>query len=673
MVLEHFVLDALRVAFVLGLALLAMIPLRRRAPAARRVVLAVALSGAFVMPLATWMIPAMPLPAPVATMALRAREVTEGLVDRAVLTTTPSAAPVAAPVASPASPHPAIDRRTWVLGVWAAGGLLVLLRLTVGVGRSRALLRRAGPARGWSAAAERARRVTGLRADVRMTDEVTAPAVTGIVRPVVLVPPASESWSDQRRYTVLLHELAHVRHHDCLFQIVAQLVCALNWFDPLAWVVARRLGLERELAADDAVLAAGERASRYAEELLAIASAAWGEGDVPPGALGMGERSSLTARISALVAAQGPRRPPSRGRRAALIASCSLVVVGAACARPPTATSAVGTSAALTLKDQAGPASESTVRPALQRIVEDEIDRVLADSHGESGAILMLDPWTGEILADAGRVGGKSADVAVGSAYFPGSTLKAVTLAGALDDGILLPDERIDCEQGVWTYAGRMLHDAHASGLLGLSEMVAVSSNIGMAKVFDRMGGERLGWWLRTFRFGVSPPVYGANAGALPDHLEGRTYDGAITAIGELATASPLQIAAAYAALGNGGEYVSPTRTRRPGAPPRVRVIKPETATEVVSLLEAVVYGDRATGKLAEVPGVRVAGKTGTAEWDLPGGGEGVYASFVGLVPSRSPRFVIVVGVAQPQGETAGGAVAAPVFARVASRALASL
>ena len=93
------------------------------------------------------------------------------------------------------------------------------------------------------------------------------------------------------------------------------------------------------------------------------------------------------------------------------------------------------------------------------------------------------------------------------------------------------------------------------------------------------------------------------------------------------------------------------------------------------TILEGVVYGERSTGKLAAVDGVRVAGKTGTASWDLPSGGEGIYASFVGFVPSTAPRFVILVGAEAPKGKddnANGPTVAAPAFSRVASRALAA-
>jgi len=100
--------------------------------------------------------------------------------------------------------------------------------------------------------------------------------------------------------------------------------------------------------------------------------------------------------------------------------------------------------------------------------------------------------------------------------------------------------------------------------------------------------------------------------------------------------------------------------------------MKPETARAVLDMLDEVVNSDRGTGKRARIDGARVAGKTGTAAWDLPGGGEGHYASFVGIVPEEGPRFVILVGVEQPKDDGSGGDVAAPAFARIAARALAA-
>src|SRR5262249_49742726 len=140
-------------------------------------------------------------------------------------------------------------------------------------------------------------------------------------------------------------------------------------------------------------------------------------------------------------------------------------------------------------------------------------------------------------------------------------------------------------------------------------------------------------------------------------------------AIGEgWMSASPLQMAAAYAALANDGVYMAPTMARH-GSTAGVRLIKPNTARAVVAMLEEAVSGELATGKLARIAGVRGAGKTGTSAW-LPDGSQGVYASFVGIVPADHPRFVVLVGAESPRGGESGGKVAAPVFARVAARAL---
>jgi cell division protein FtsI (penicillin-binding protein 3) len=256
--------------------------------------------------------------------------------------------------------------------------------------------------------------------------------------------------------------------------------------------------------------------------------------------------------------------------------------------------------------------------------------------------------------------------------------MKAFTLAAALGEGVVTPTERIDCEHGAWSYHGAIIHDSRESGLLTMPEVLALSSNVGFGKIYDRLGPERLGRWLRAFHFASAPAIEGAVAGAMPERIDDRKAQGVLVAIGEGLTASPLQIAAAYAALANGGFYVAPTLTHRTGDVPREAVLKPETARTVVALLEHVVSDDHATGTEARVDGQRVAGKTGTAVWTLPDGSERYYASFVGIVPSTAPRFVIVVGLEEPQdddgqpGEGGGGGhVAGPVFARVATRALA--
>ncbi len=674
--LEPMLVGALRGALLLGAALVAM-PLLRRAPAAvRRSVLAVALVGALAVPALSAVLPVWRVAPRITAPAPLGFTIAEPVVIGDPPTSTVERGTTIAKAPTPEAATN-VDAAPFLFAAWAFGALMVLARLGVGLWRSRAMVRRGAPAPAWALSARRAEATTRRRADVRVTRELEAPAVTGVFAPVVLVPRASWSWSEERRYATLLHELAHVASADCLVQIVAQVACAMHWFNPLAWLAVRRLKIERELAADDAVLRAGTRASTYAEDLLAIAGALSGgrARQVPAGSLGMAEPSQLAVRVSAIVEANRPRAPLSRATRALLSGCGAAIVVATACASPQTATSpataptlhAAGASAAATTP---APSGGSTIDPKLQSIADVELDKAMAEWHAAAGAVLVLDPATGEILANAGRAHGARADVAVGTAYITGSTLKAVTLAAALEDGVVSPTERIDCGNGAWTYQGQLMHDASPNGTLSIAEMLAVSTNVGFTKIFDRLGGAPLENWLRAFHFGTAPAIEGAASGQLPTRIEDHSYAGAVAAIGEVVTASPVQIAAAYAAIANGGEYVAPTATKRSGTAPRERIMKPETARTMISMLESSVSDEKATGKRARVAGVRVAGKTGTAGWTLPSGGEGVYASFVGFVPANAPRYVVLVGLEQPREGGNGGSAAAPVFARVVTRAL---
>ncbi|APR84179.1 Cell division protein FtsI [Minicystis rosea] len=663
MFLDRGVEGALRVAVLLGLTLAAL-PVLRRAPAsARRLLLSLALGGALLLPAVSAIVPALRVTAPSAIVVSRGPFLEPLAPDGPVLATAgASAAPalVAAPVRS-------VDLRAVAVAVWLLGAAVVLARLGLGVMRARAMVRRAEAAPSWSGAIARAARVMGIHADVRASDEVDAPAVTGVISPVVLVPRASETWTEERRYMVLLHELSHVRQRDCLAQIVAQVACAVHWFDPLVWIAARRLRIERELSADDAVLAAGTKASFYAEDLLAIAGAAATAREVPAGALGMAERSELAARVTAIVA-RGARRTLSRGRTALLVAGCGTTLFVVACATPEVK-SPEDASHPAAASTPAPSAAASTIDAKLQAIADEELDRTLAEWQGRAGTIVVLDPATGAVLANAGREKGARVDVAVTHAYMTGSTLKPITLAAALDEGVITPADRFDCENGARKYDHLVLRDAGSYGTLTVPEMLAVSTNIGFAKIFDRLGADRMDRWLRRFHFGAAPAIEGAVAGEMPPRYADRSFEGAVVAIGEGMAASPLQLAAAYAAIANDGVYVAPTLTRRSGAPPREPLMKPETARTVIAMLEGAVNGERATGKAARIHGARVAGKTGTAEW-LARDKDGTYASFVGMFPAERPRFVILVGVEQPREGGTGGTVAAPAFARVATRVL---
>jgi cell division protein FtsI (penicillin-binding protein 3) len=414
--------------------------------------------------------------------------------------------------------------------------------------------------------------------------------------------------------------------------------------------------MERELAADDAVLEHGARPSSYAEDLLAVAGAR----PAPAGALGMGQAARLVARVQAVLAKGRNRAQLGAPRTAAIVVGASSAALALACTSPtePVSRGPASASAPLGLA-----AADSSIDPTIQSIAEDELDRTLRDWSAPAGVVVVLDPATGRVLADAGRDRGVHADVARLHAYSPGSTMKIVVLAAAIEAGVVSPSDTIDCEHGAFAYAGGTITENGPGGPMPLSQAVAVSSNVAAAKLFDRVGGDRLEHELRALHFGVAP-------GSMPERIDDHSVLGARVAIGEDVTATPLQVAAAYAAIAQGGTYVEPTFSAHAEPDRREPVMKRETAHAVMGLLDEVVNGERGTGKLARVEGARVAGKTGTAAWDLPGGAEGRYASFVGIVPEGAPRFVILVGVEQPKGDAPGGEVAAPAFARIAARAL---
>jgi hypothetical protein len=482
-----------------------------------------------------------------------------------------------------------------------------------------------------------------------------------VLSPVVLVPANARDWDEERRVAVLLHELAHVRQHDCFAHIVGQLACALHWFDPLAWRAASRLRVERELAADDAVLGAGACASSYAESLLAIAGVHVGWRAVPAFALGISDGRELAARVVAIVSPDRPRARPSPITTGGAVLVATLLVMGAAGASPRAVVHA-----ALPARPTGG-VVDTTIDPRTQAIADDELDRAIAESGARGGTVLVLDPRTGAILAESGRLDGASADVAAGMAVVPGSTFKVVTLAAALDEGVVAPSDRIDCRAR--QYGDLELHDAAPNGVMTVAEALTVSSNVGTSRVLDRLGDDRLVAWMSRFHLDA-PPLPSAATGVLPSCVQPGTFAGATAAMGVSVTATPLQVAAVYAALANGGEYVAPTRVHR-DRPETDRVVSPTTARTMLSLLGEVVSSERSTGRRARVPGVAIAGKTGTADWDEPSGKTRRWASFVGVAPADRPRFVVLVGVDTPADEEAnGGSVAAPAFARVVTRLL---
>ncbi len=331
-----------------------------------------------------------------------------------------------------------------------------------------------------------------------------------------------------------------------------------------------------------------------------------------------------------------------------------------------------------------------TIDSAIQAMVEEEINTLVQHWNPAGASIIVLDPSNGEILALANRPtfdpnhpvahADQTTNLAVQAAYEPGSTLKAITVAAALEQGVIREHETLYCEKGRWQYTPRnVIHDAHAAEWLTVAEVLAASSNICTTKIADRLGKQALHRFVEKFHFGERPAIElpGATPGLLAPPEKWSDIQAANISFGQGMSASPLQVTSAFAALANEGLYHPPTivravvdasgepvpRTRPPGE----RVVRASTARTVMHMLENVVHSKLGTGKNATVDGYRVAGKTSTAQKSGKKGYDDSqwYSSFLGALPARAPRVVIMVSVDSPEGAHYGNDVAAPSFARL--------
>lgn len=346
-----------------------------------------------------------------------------------------------------------------------------------------------------------------------------------------------------------------------------------------------------------------------------------------------------------------------------------------------------------------GATVELTLDVGLQTIAEEVLEEQVRASRALGGTVVVLDPWTGEILVLANvptfdpndRAAPLAArrNRAITDRYEPGSTFKALLAAAALEYGVVAPDDVIFCEEGRFRVGGRVVHDHHPQGWLSFAEVIQVSSNIGVAKVGARLGAERYHAFLQGLGFGSPTGVDlpGEVGGLLRAPTGWKTIDLATISFGHGVDVTPLQMTRAFAAIANGGLAMRPYVARRAVAADRTvlwerqpmvvrRVMRAATARAVTAMLERVV-GEGGTGTRARVAGYRVAGKTGTAQKIDPATGRysarGRIASFVGFLPADAPRLVILALLDEPQGTVYGGLVAAPVFQRVAAAAMTRL
>ncbi|HKY42119.1 MAG TPA: penicillin-binding transpeptidase domain-containing protein [Pyrinomonadaceae bacterium] len=339
-----------------------------------------------------------------------------------------------------------------------------------------------------------------------------------------------------------------------------------------------------------------------------------------------------------------------------------------------------------------------TIDQSIQYQAEQVLLAAVQRSRAKSGSVIVLDPRSGEILAlanaptfDPNKVANAKPETrsnwALQNIYEPGSTFKIVAFSAALEKNLARIDERIDCQMGAITVAGRVIRDHTAFGSLTIPEALAKSSNVAAIKLGLRVGDPTMYDYIKRFGFGSRTGIElpGETAGLLRKVERWQPSSIGSIAIGQEIGVTPVQMVAAFGALANNGVRVAPHLIREvrnaEGAvvyraqPEQRRVINAETAIALRGMLEGVTL--RGTAKTAQLDGYSAAGKTGTAQKIDPKtraySATKHVASFVGFAPVSNPQVVIIVVVDEPAGAYHGGDVAAPVFREVAELILPTL
>jgi len=351
---------------------------------------------------------------------------------------------------------------------------------------------------------------------------------------------------------------------------------------------------------------------------------------------------------------------------------------------------------------QKDPVPGSALRLTLDRDIQwnaqNAIAEAVATSQADGGSVIVTDPRSGDILAmadaptfdpnnitprDTAALGNR----ATRDAYEPGSVNKVITMAAALDHGLITDQTPMTIPPSI-VRGGVRIADSEPHGVehLTTAGVLARSSNIGTVEIADQVGREGLDRELRAFGLGARTGLNfpGEGSGLLPPARAWSGSQAATISYGQGMSATALQMASVYMTIANGGVRVTPrlvdavtgpdgTVTTTPH-PPGQRVISAQTASTLSRMLEAVATNE-GTAPLADVPGYRVAGKTGTANRPDPvhGGYEGYTSSFIGFAPADNPRVVVEVVLDHPRNGYFGGQVAAPVFQKVMSFALTTL
>ena len=346
-----------------------------------------------------------------------------------------------------------------------------------------------------------------------------------------------------------------------------------------------------------------------------------------------------------------------------------------------------------------GATVQLTIDRTIQAIADAAVAQAVEGNQARSGVAVVLEVGTGRVLALASapsydpNTGAGIADGArdrpVTDVFEAGSVMKAFTVAAALDAGAVAPDTLFELQGGTMRIGPKSIRDVDHDWQLTTAGIIKRSSNVGAVKIAQRLGREKLHAALVRFGFGAKTGIElpGEQAGTLRPGAKWRDIELATVAFGYGLTVTPLQIAAALAALGDDGMYRAPRivasitdaagAAQAAAAPPPRRVVQPETAAAMRAMLATVLEGGAQAGTAGSlvVLGYRCGGKTGTAhKWDPAAkqyAPNRYLSSFAGLAPIERPRLAIVVLVDEPSGgDYFGGKVAGPVFAAIASEAL---
>jgi cell division protein FtsI (penicillin-binding protein 3) len=321
----------------------------------------------------------------------------------------------------------------------------------------------------------------------------------------------------------------------------------------------------------------------------------------------------------------------------------------------------------------------------LQYIAFTSIKNAVDKFHAKAGAAVVLDVHTGEVLAlanwpsynpnDRHNLNGEQLrNRVITDTFEPGSTLKPFTVALALDTNRVTPDTLFDTGNGRMVIADRTVHDTHPHGVINVSQIIQLSSNIGVSKIALPIPPREMWEMFTKSGFGQAPRFGfpGAVAGRVRPYKSWRPIEQANMAFGHGISVSLLQLARSYMIFARNGDMIPLSFQKVTEAPVGQQVVSARTAAQMRAMLETVV-SPKGTAPQAQVPGYRIGGKTGTAQKVVDGHYSQTHyiGSFAGIAPLSNPRFIIAVMIDDPVGAIhTGGGVAAPTFAALAANAL---